>query len=143
MTPAQSPETRALAAVRSAFRAYRPLRFLIVGGFNTALCYLVYAGLVWAGMAVWTANFGALLFGIGVSFLTQGRIVFGNKDPRRFVRFLASWLVIYAVQTAALEMLVRHGVGPFAAGLIVLPATAVASYFVQKRIVFHHSESAT
>lgn len=141
MTAADLHGNRLVRAAQSAFRAYRPLRFLIVGGFNTGLCYLVYAGLVWAGLIFWAANFGALLFGIGLSFMTQGRIVFGNSDPKRFWRFMASWLVIYALQTCAIELLMRQGFNASMAGLIVLPATAVASYLVQKWLVFHQPGS--
>ena len=118
------------------FRASRPLRFLIVGGLNTALCYAVFALLIWAALPVWLANLGAVTFGIVVSFFTQGRIVFGDSDPRRIVRFVASWMIIYLIQTALIMALVRWGLAATLAGLIVLPGAAVASYFVQKFVVF-------
>jgi putative flippase GtrA len=121
------------------FAASRPFRFLVVGGFNTALCYLVFAGLFRAGLTIWAANFGALCFGIVLSFLTQGRIVFGNHDPRRFLRFVATWLVIYVVQTGVIGLMAKAGIKPLLAGLIVLPGTAILSYLVQKMIVFRPS----
>ena len=113
-----------------------PLRFLVVGGFNTFLCYAVYALLLLAGLPYPIANFGAMLFGIGLSFVTQGRIVFGDPDPRNIFRFVGSWLVIYLFQIAIITALVRGGLGPFVAGLLVLPVSAVTSYIVQKRLVF-------
>jgi len=118
------------------FRNKRPLRFLIVGVFNTAFCYLVYAGLIALTVPFWLANLGALLCGIVVSFILQGRIVFGNSDPRRFGRFVMSWLAIYVLQTGLIALLVRSGFGPLVAGLIVLPGAAVASYVVQRAVVF-------
>jgi len=118
------------------FRTSRPLRFLIVGGFNTAFSYLVYAGLIALTLPFWLANLGALLCGIVVSFILQGRIVFGNSDPRRFGRFVMSWLVIYVIQTGLIGLLVRSGFGPLVAGLIVLPGAAIASYLVQRAVVF-------
>lgn len=134
---AVEPPRRSLGrSARSAFQASRPLRFLIVGGFNTMLCYIVYAGLLWIGLLFWAANLGAVVFGIGVSFITQGRIVFGNSDGRRIGRFVASWLVIYAAQTAIIGLLMRTGITPTIAGLIVLPGAAVCSYLIQKRLVF-------
>ena len=114
----------------------QPLRFVVVGGFNTTLCYAVYALLVSAGLLFWVANFAALLFGIGLGFFTQGRIVFGNRDPRRIVRFAASWLCIYLVQTGLIALLVRARIDPRIAGLIVLPGTVIASYLIQKLVVF-------
>jgi len=122
----------------SAVRLYQsqPLRFLVVGGFNTILCYAVYALLVSAGLLFWVANLIALLFGIGISFFTQGRIVFGNKDPRRIYRFAALWLCIYLIQTGLIALLVRASIDPRVAGLIVLPGTVIVSYLIQKLIVF-------
>jgi putative flippase GtrA len=135
---------RGLGRLRGAFRNHQALRFLIVGSFNTALCFLVYMGFIWAGLPIWAANFCALMFGIGLSFLTQGRVVFGNRDPRRFVRFAGSWFIISATQTAVIELLVhRGGMGPSLAGLIVLPGAAIVSFLVQKWFVFHKRKSAT
>lgn len=134
---------RWIERLRRVFHNHQALRFLIVGSFNTALCFLVYLGLIWAGLPIWAANFGALLFGIGLSFLTQGRVVFGNRDPRRFVRFAGSWFIISGTQTAVIELLVHRGVGPSLAGLIVLPGAAIVSFLVQKWFVFHKRESAT
>ena len=113
-----------------------PLRFLIVGGLNTFACYVVYALLLMTGLPYPLANFGAMLFGIGLSFVTQGRIVFGDPDPRNIFRFVGSWVVIYLFQIGIITLLVRYGLGPFVAGLFVLPVSAVTSYFVQKRLVF-------
>jgi putative flippase GtrA len=117
----------------------QPLRFLIVGGFNTALCYAAYALLVSAGFRFWAANLIGLLFGIGVSFFTQGWIVFGNKDPRLIFRFAATWLCIYLVQTGLIALLVRASIDPRIAGLILLPITAIVSFFIQKLIVFRRA----
>lgn len=134
-----------MAAIRSSragtlflglFGRSAPLRFLIVGGLNTFACYLVYALLLYAGLPYPIANFGAMLFGIGLSFVTQGRIVFGDPDPRNIFRFVGSWIVIYLFQIGIITVLVRAGLGPFLAGLFVLPISAVTSYFVQKRLVF-------
>lgn len=136
MIAVEPPRRSLRASAHAAFQASRPLRFLIVGGFNTMLCYIVYAGLLYIGLPFWAANLGAVIFGICVSFITQGRLVFGNSDNRRIGRFVASWLVIYAAQTTIIGLLMRIGITPTIAGLIVLPAAAVGSYLIQKRIVF-------
>ena len=122
----------------TAVRLYesQPLRFLVVGGFNTMLCYAVYALLVSAGLRFWVANLIALLFGISVSFFTQGRIVFGNRNPRLIFRFAAIWLCIYLIQTGLIALLVGASIDPRAAGLIVLPGTVIVSFLIQKLIVF-------
>ena len=122
----------------NATRLYKsqPLRFLIVGGFNTILCYTIYALLVSAELRFWVANLIALLFGISVSFFTQGRIVFGNRNPRLIFRFAAIWLCIYLVQTGLIALLVQASIDPRIAGLIVLPGTVIISFFTQKLIIF-------
>ena len=131
---------RALAA-----RLYqsRPIRFLVVGGFNTALCYAIYALLVSAGLVFWLANLAALLFGIGIGFFTQGRITFGNDDPRRIFRFAAIWLGLYIVQTGLIALLVRARIDPRIAGLIVLPGTVACSFLMQKLVVFRPAATPT
>ncbi len=116
--------------------ASQPFRFVVVGGFNTILCYAVYALLVSAGLRFWVANLIALLLGIGVSFFTQGRIVFGNRDPRLIFRFAAVWFCIYLVQTGLIALLVRASIDPRLAGLIMLPGTVIVSFLTQKLIVF-------
>ena len=128
-----TPRPHALAV-----RLYQsqPIRFLVVGGFNTALCYAIYALLVSAGLVFWLANLAALLFGIGIGFFTQGRITFGNDDPRRIFRFAAIWLGLYIVQTGLIALLVRARIDPRIAGLIVLPGTVACSYLMQKLVVF-------
>ena len=136
MSASRRGRPRLLGTVLGLFRASRPLRFVVVGGLNTLACYLVYAGLLMLGLPFWAANFGALVFGICLNFTLQGRFVFNDRDPRRFYSFVASWLVIYAVQTAIIGLMVRAGLDPKLAGLIVLPGTAAVSYVVQKRIVF-------
>lgn len=122
----------------NAVRLYesQPLRFLIVGGFNTILSYTVYALLVSAGLRFWVANLIALLFGISVGFFTQGRIVFGNRNPRLIFRFAVVWLCIYLVQTGLIALLVEASIDARVAGLIVLPGTVIVSFLTQKLIVF-------
>ena len=124
-----------------ALRNSRPLRFVLVGGFNTGLCYLVYATLIWANLPFWLAHLGAVSSGFVLRFTTQGRIVFGSSDPRRFARFVASWAVVYAARTATIGVLMQFGMSPLVAGLIVLPAAAAASYFIQKSLVFRRPAS--
>lgn len=126
--------------VTALLRASRPLRFVIVGGLNTLACYLVYAALVWGGVAFPLANLASLLFGICLNFVLQGRFVFGDRDPRRFWRFAGVWFAIYCAQTAVIWLLVRGGLSPQLAGLIVLPGTAILSYFVQRSFVFRTPE---
>ena len=124
------------ARAKAILHRSRPLRFVVVGGLNTLVCYGVYAGLLRLLLPFWLANLGALVFGIGLSFHTQGRFVFGNSDGRRIFRFVACWLAVYGIQTGLIGLLIRAGFTAWFAGLLVLPGAAVISYFIQRFIVF-------
>lgn len=119
--------------------ANRPLRFLFFGGLNTAAGYVLYFALVSAGLVFWAANFCCLVFGVCLNFYLQGRYVFHDYDWRRFARFFGGWFCIYLVQTLLIWLLMKGGLSPLVAGLIVLPGATIASYFVQKLLVFRRA----
>lgn len=133
--------TRLMRFSRAAM-TYRPLRFLVVGGSNTLAGYALYAVLVFAGMPFWAANFCCLVFGVSLNFYLQSRYVFHDYDWRRFARFFGGWFCIYLVQIFLIWMLMREAaITPLIAGLIVLPGATIASYFVQKLLVFRTDRS--
>jgi len=112
------------------------LRFILVGIFNTMLAYAVYALALAVGFPYPLANFIALICGIIIGFMTQGKIVFFNSDHSRFWRFLLCWTLIYCVNIAIISKLINLGFTPYAAGAIALPVIAVLSFTVQKLFVF-------
>jgi putative flippase GtrA len=111
-------------------------KFVVVGGINTAFAYLVYAAFVLAGAFPWLANLLALVLGILFSFMSLGKFVFGKTDIRSFIRFVASWVAVYVVQTCVIYLLMHLGLTAIVAGLVVLPVTAVISFLIQRFIVF-------
>lgn len=112
------------------------VRFVLVGVLNTAFSYGVYAFFLYLGLPYALANLAALLLGIAFSFRTQGALVFGNRNPRLIVRFAACWLVIYGFNVGVIALLVRAGFDPYAAGALALLPTTLASYVVQRLLVF-------
>lgn len=124
-----------------AFLETQFLRFIIVGAFNTLLAYAVYALALAVGFLYPMANFIALVFGIIISFTTQGKIVFNSLDYRRFWRFLLCWALIYCVNIAIIRKLIPLGFGPYAAGALALPVAAVLSFAVQKFFVFTREDA--
>lgn len=115
---------------------HRFLRFLVVGGLNTAFAYGSYAALLALGWPYAAASAGSLLLGLLFSFFTQGRLVFGNGELRQLPRFVACWLLLYALNVGVIAGLVRLGLGPYAAGALALVPMAVGSYLVQRHLVF-------
>lgn len=125
------------ASFSGGMRQLRQLvRFGVVGLFNTGLAYGIYFLFIRLGAVFWLANIISLVFGICVGFVTQGSLVFFNRDKRRFGRFVITWLSIYLVQTWCIGLLIAHGKDAAIAGIIVLPGTVIASYLAQKFFVF-------
>lgn len=114
----------------------RWLRFLLVGGVNTAASYAVYAALLFAGLPYALANLGGLVFGILFSFRTHSALVFRQMGARRFPRYLASWAVLYGVNVLLIGGLMRLGLDAYSAGAVAIPPMALLSYLVQKQFVF-------
>lgn len=115
----------------------RFLRFLVVGGFNTAFNYGVYALSIFLGAGHVIAATISFVVGIVVSFTTHGRIVFEKEGRGGFVPFVLAWLFIYGVYVFVLDLLVRRaGVNEYLAGLLMLPFTVVLSFVVLRFVVF-------
>ena len=112
------------------------LRFILVGGLNTAVSYAAYAGLLFLGLPYAVANFLALVVGITLGFKTQGRLVFDNPDNRMFVKFVALWAVVYIINVALIRAFLNLGMNAYVAGALALPLIALFSFLGQDRLVF-------
>jgi len=113
------------------------LRFVIVGTFNTALSYGIYAMGLWAGLHFAVANFVALLCGIGTGFVLHGRFVFRMQDVRRLPRFVLVWAVLYVVHVALIATAVSWlAWDPYRAGLAVLVPITALSFVLQRSFTF-------
>ena len=117
----------------------RFVRFLLVGGLNSAVGYALYAGLLVAGLPYTMASLGALMLGILFSFHTQGALVFGNKNRRLLLKFAVSWAVIYLVNVAFIGALIHVGLDAYGAGLVALVPMTILSYLAQRFCVFRLS----
>lgn len=111
--------------------------FGMVGALNTGFSYCIYAVAVWSGLHYAPANFVAMLCGTVFSFLTQGRLVFDSRDPRRFGRYLLAWVLIWALNVALIHVLVRWSeLDAYLAGALALGPTVALSFLIQKYFVF-------
>jgi len=115
---------------------WQPLRFVLVGGLNTAIAYALYALFVALGWPVAAASLGSLLLSVPIGFLTQGTMVFGGARARQLPRFIAAWALIYLANVAALWMLMRLGLNAYAAGAVALVPITVLSFVLQRGFVF-------
>ena len=112
------------------------MRFLAVGAANTGFSILVYWAMLWAGLAVPLASLASLVVGILISFTTQSRFVFDNRDPWKLLPYFIVWSTLYAFNLGLIWLLMRCGLDAYAAGFLSTPATVLLSYFLQKAFVF-------
>ncbi len=108
-------------------RHTRFVKFLAVGLLNTCFGFMVYAVLVWLGVNPQPALALAFIMGIAWNYMTHARLVFATRGVARLPPYVAAYLSIYALNAAALAVLLRWGMGPYAAqALIVLPSAGIA-----------------
>ncbi|MBS0355021.1 MAG: GtrA family protein [Proteobacteria bacterium] len=112
------------------------LRFGVVGLANTGLSYGSYVLLLALGLNYAVANFGSLVFGIAVSFVSQGRFVFGNSSIRRLPRFVVLWLFLYCVNIALIALFLEYGINAYLGGGLALVPITLLSFVCQRYIVF-------
>lgn len=112
------------------------MRYLAVGVANTGFSILVYWAMLWAGLAVPLASLASLVVGILISFTTQSRFVFDNRDPWKLLPYFIVWSILYAFYLGLTWLLMRCGLDAYAAGFLSTPATVLLSYFLQKAFVF-------
>jgi putative flippase GtrA len=123
------------------------VQFLAVGGFNTALGYVLFVlfdRFVFAGIA-----FGYLLslgasyaLAICVAFVLYRRLVYRVTGHviRDFARFVSVYLVAIAINALALPLLVEVvGLPAFVAQAIILIATTMLSFFGHKNFSFRRA----
>ena len=112
------------------------MRYLAVGAANTGFNILVYWAMLWAGLAVSLASLASIVVGILISFTTQSRFVFDNRDPWKLLPYFIVWSILYAFNLGLIWLLMRCGLDAYAAGFLSTPATVLLSYFLQKAFVF-------
>ena len=111
-------------------------RFLIVGIFNTSTAFAIYSIFLKVGFGYQIANLLALIFGIFISFKTQGKFVFNRRENRLLGRFVVAWLFIYLINIIVIGEIIEIVVDPYIAGALAIPISIVASYILQRFFVF-------
>jgi putative flippase GtrA len=120
--------------------ANRFLRFLMVGTFNSAIGYGIYALLVLLGVLPELGLLVATIIGVLVAFRTTGGLVFRSRDNSLLIRFIAVYAAVYLINAGLLRLLVMMGVAPLVAQALLLPLTVVLSFLAMRRFVFDTRE---
>jgi putative flippase GtrA len=110
--------------------------YVLVGLFNTASSYSIYALFLFGGFSVWVSSFASIVLGIIMSYLTQGGLVFKNLTLSSAWRFLLNWVLIFFVYVVIVFSLENLGINNYMGGVIALTITTSLSYFSMNRYVF-------
>lgn len=122
-------------------RRSKVVRFLLVGGLNTAFGYALFAACLALGMHYGVAVLVTLIIAIGFNFLTYGRLVFRNADPLLLPRFAAGALFQYVLNVSLVAWFKRMEVSPYLSQAILVVPLAGLSYFINNQWVFREYRS--
>ncbi len=123
------------------FKLSDKIRFLIVGGFNAGVSYIIYSAicLILGESAYQIALALAWAISSVVSFTTQKFLVFkGNGNwMKEYIKCCATWFFSYLINAGLLEFIVKvlH-LNVFIAQIIATLSAAVFTYFLFKKFAF-------
>jgi putative flippase GtrA len=114
------------------------VRFLLSGGFNTVLTFLLYSAGILAGLHYALANAVAWAIGVAVSFFLNSQFVFRKAySHKRFLSFVASNIFSLILSMALLSVLIKvYSLDPILASIVTIPVVVAVNFFAVKRIVF-------
>jgi putative flippase GtrA len=117
----------------------RFLRFLLIGGINTAFGYGIYSLLIFTGLHYSIAAIISTIAGILFNFHTIGTYVFtSGKNFSKLFRFILVYAISYTLNVVSIYALVKAGFNSYTAGALLLLPIALIVYFLNKILVFTH-----
>jgi putative flippase GtrA len=117
----------------------RFVRFLLVGGLNTAFGYTVFAICILIGTPYPLAALISTVLGVLFNFKSYGTLVFASHDNRLIFRFFGVYGICYVVGLVPLAWAKAHSVPIlWMAAICVLPM-ALLAFTLQRVLVFHRS----
>lgn len=125
------------------------IRFLLVGGFNATVQYLLYVIFLFFGGEenFQTALILSWFISSLSSFVTQKVFVFCTKGKpvdwiKEYIKCLGVWVTSYIINAIVLEGLVTYGkMNPYIAQIIAVACTTVTSYILLKYFAFGHKKN--
>ena len=114
------------------------VKFLTVGILNTLFGYAVFAILLFVGFAYPVALFLATIIGVIFNFFNFGKVVFSDHcDWMKFLKFVAVYVAIYAVNGVGLRILVQYFMlNPYVGQLICMTPSVLLSWFLMNYWTF-------
>jgi putative flippase GtrA len=121
----------------------RPLRFILVGGWNTAFGYASFAAFYWVTTRLHVHYMWAVLpaqiINILNAFVLQRWFVFRAQGPvlASLIRFSAVYWIFFGINLPILPLLVQvAGLHPLVAQAILVVVNAAVSYAVHSKFTF-------
>jgi putative flippase GtrA len=114
----------------------RFIRFLLVGGLNTAFGYGVFALLYLVGLHYAVAGFFSTVLGVLFNFFSTGRLVFGNREVALLPRYVLVYATTYVLGTLLLRVAELLKIPILAASAVLLLPMSVVAFLLQRRLVF-------
>lgn len=119
---------------------YKFVKFLFVGGINTAFGYCVFSLFLFMGLHYSAAAFFATILGVLFNFKTTGWIVFKSRDNSLLFKFFGVYVVTYLVNVLGLSIFNQFKANLYIAGLIMIFPCAIISFLLMKNFVFNKGE---
>jgi len=113
------------------------IRFIFVGGLNTAFGLGLYCLLIWIGLSYIWATLVSHVIGILFNFITTGTLVFENSDKRLIFKFFMNYGLTYFINIGvnkSLQELLNFN--QYYSGIGATIITALISFFILKRFVY-------
>ncbi len=142
LTQSKTSTHRAKQIVKNyLFRIPQKIRFLLVGGLNTAISYGMFAFFLflWGDTKHQAALAMSWVCSSFISFSLQKILVFQSQGNwlREYIRCILSWSIAYAINAILLELSTAYlQMNPFVAQLLALCCTTVITYFLFKNFAF-------
>jgi putative flippase GtrA len=112
------------------------LRYLAVGGLNSAFGYASYAVFVLIGAPLWLAVSGSTVLAFFFNFASYGGLVFGSTSHTLLPRFLIFYCGLGGLNFFLLRGLTLLGVGPLWGQATLLPVLAAIGFVGMRIFVF-------
>ena len=113
-------------------------KFLLVGALNSLFGYACFAIFLYFGLHYAAALFFATVLGVLFNFKSTGALVFGSHNNRLIFRFVASYAIVYLVNTAGIKIFTELGCAPYIGGAVLILPMAILAFILNKRFVFNY-----
>ena len=113
-------------------------RFIAVGLLNTIVGYAIYGILILLNVPYLAALLVATIAGMIFNYFSIGRLVFKSRGGRIvFVKFIAAYGVVYCINAAALEVLIKHfQFNPYIGQALCVPLSVIISWLLMNYWVY-------